>query len=314
MVNGVVTNHTYDPWGRLSTRTRGAYAASYEWRYGDKLKTVTSNFPGEAASVAYDYDGFGQRRNRSAGTDFTWWRYDLGGGTATEYNDPDTDGDIEGFSKFNVLRGIMNPLAEATVPSGQPPANATYSYLALDHLSSTRAVFSQAKAQTATMEFFPYGGRLSTSGTLPHHQFTAKPYDTGTGQYYFPYRYYSPAMARWTAADPAGTVDGPNVYGYVGSNPANNVDSLGLHQWQCDYDTSTLNRIRCAFTPHTRWDECQGCCGWDRSDCYADCDREYARQMLTCRTRWCRVRAYHDWRWCYLRCYFVGHNLRGGSL
>ena len=52
--NGVVTNHTYDPWGRLSTRTRGAYAASYEWRYGDKLKSVTSNFPGEAASVAYD--------------------------------------------------------------------------------------------------------------------------------------------------------------------------------------------------------------------------------------------------------------------
>ena len=35
-------------------------------------------------------------------------------------------------------------------------------------------------------------------------------------------------MNRWTAADPAGLIDGPNVYAYVGGNPINSVDVLGL--------------------------------------------------------------------------------------
>lgn len=43
-----------------------------------------------------------------------------------------------------------------------------------------------------------------------------------------PYRVYSLAMARWTTRDPLEIVDGPNVYGYVGENPVNGYDPLGL--------------------------------------------------------------------------------------
>ena len=182
--NGVVTNHTYDPWGRLSTRTRGAYSASYEWRYGDKLASVTSNFPGEAASVAYDYDGLGQRRNRSTGTGFTWWRWSPLGDNMLEYNDPNTNNEIEGFSKFSIMLAGFYPLAEAIVPTGQPMANATYSYLALDRATSTRAVFNQAKTQTSTMEFYPHGERLTATGTLPDHQLATKKYDADTKLYF----------------------------------------------------------------------------------------------------------------------------------
>ncbi|NLV42094.1 MAG: RHS repeat-associated core domain-containing protein, partial [Candidatus Hydrogenedentes bacterium] len=91
---------------------------------------------------------------------------------------------------------------------------------------------SQTKSQTGTMEFLPYGARHTATGTLPHHQFTAKPYDTGTGLYNYPYRHYSPAMARWTGADPAGLVNGPNVYGYTGNSPIARLDPMGL-----DWDT-----------------------------------------------------------------------------
>ncbi|NLV41571.1 MAG: RHS repeat-associated core domain-containing protein, partial [Candidatus Hydrogenedentes bacterium] len=86
---------------------------------------------------------------------------------------------------------------------------------------------SQTKSQTGTMEFLPYGARHTATGTLPHHQFTAKPYDTGTGLYYFPYRHYSPAMARWTAPDPEGLADGPNVYGYVRGRSITHNDPMG---------------------------------------------------------------------------------------
>lgn len=183
VTNSVTTTYTYDAWGRLLTRTAGTATASYAYR-GDKLKQVTSTFPGEASSVAMNYDGLGRRRNRMANgvTPITWWRYGLGWDTVAEYTDNDTDWAVEGFSRVMVSCGMMNPLAESTIASGQPPANAAYSYLALDHLSSTRGVFSQTKTQTGTMEFLPYGARhTTTSGTLPYHQFTAKPYDTGTG-------------------------------------------------------------------------------------------------------------------------------------
>lgn len=235
VTNSVTTTYTYDAWGRLLTRTAGTASASYAYR-GDKLKQVTSTFPNED-SVAMNYDGLGRRRNRMANgvTPITWWRYGLGWDTVAEYTDNDTDWAVEGFSKFNVMTDFMHPLAEATVASGQPPANAAYSYLALDHLSSTRGVFSQTKTQTGTMEFLPYGARHTATGTLPHHQFTAKPYDTGTGLYTFPFRHYSPAMARWTGADTAGLVDGPNVYGYGGSRPTSVVDADGKDWGTLDF-------------------------------------------------------------------------------
>ncbi|NLV42796.1 MAG: hypothetical protein GXY15_16415, partial [Candidatus Hydrogenedentes bacterium] len=158
MTNGTTTNYTYDAWGRLLTRTAGTASASYAYR-GDKLRKVTSTFAGEASTVDMNYDGLGRRRNRMANgvSPITWWRYGLGGATVAEYTDNDTDWAVEGFSRVMVSCGMMNPLAESTIVSGQPPANAAYSYLALDHLSSTRGVFSQTKSQTGTMEFLPYG-------------------------------------------------------------------------------------------------------------------------------------------------------------
>ncbi len=65
VTNGTTTNYAYDAWGRLLTRTAGTASASYAYR-GDKLKQVTSTFPGEASSVAMNYDGLGRRRNRMA--------------------------------------------------------------------------------------------------------------------------------------------------------------------------------------------------------------------------------------------------------
>ena len=104
-------------------------------------------------------------------------------------------------------------LAETVVTS--TPANATDSYLAQDHLGTGRFVYNQAKTQTAAFEHYPYGARYSASGTAPYREFTGKPWDPDASQYHFPYRYLGPDMSRWTSADPAGLVDGPNVYGYV---------------------------------------------------------------------------------------------------
>ncbi|WP_242487363.1 RHS repeat-associated core domain-containing protein [Pseudomonas sp. TH15] len=49
-----------------------------------------------------------------------------------------------------------------------------------------------------------------------------------SGLYYYGARYYAPWLQRWITADPAGDVDGPNLYGFVGNNPINYFDNGGF--------------------------------------------------------------------------------------
>jgi RHS repeat-associated protein len=57
---------------------------------------------------------------------------------------------------------------------------------------------------------------------------TAQRYDAGVGLYAFPFRGYSPALARFLQRDPLGYIDGPNLYEYVASMPTVATDPLGL--------------------------------------------------------------------------------------
>jgi RHS repeat-associated protein len=51
--------------------------------------------------------------------------------------------------------------------------------------------------------------------------------DLATGLYTFQHRNYSPVLGTWVEQDPAGYVDGPNMYQYVLSNPTRFVDPTG---------------------------------------------------------------------------------------
>lgn len=48
-----------------------------------------------------------------------------------------------------------------------------------------------------------------------------------TRLYYYGSRYYADWLGRWVSADPAGTVDGLNLYAFVGNNPIIHVDKTG---------------------------------------------------------------------------------------
>ncbi|WP_328590687.1 RHS repeat-associated core domain-containing protein, partial [Kosakonia quasisacchari] len=54
-----------------------------------------------------------------------------------------------------------------------------------------------------------------------------------TGLYYYGYRYYQPWVGRWLSADPAGTVDGLNLFRMVLNNPVTLYDDKG----EVAYDT-----------------------------------------------------------------------------
>jgi RHS repeat-associated protein len=226
--NGVTTTMTYDDWGRLATRDDGTHDATYGYRYGSKLYSVASDFPGEG-SVTYETGGDGKRRSRIAGASETWYNYTVGFDVVSTEND--ADGSTGALLMTNV---VVAPAAQVSATlgdlAGTTPASGTARYYAFDHLGSTRSAWSAAKAEVGKYGFDPYGGEHAHSGAAVVSlagAYTGKPWDTTAKLYHFPYRQYSSDMARWTARDPLGMVDGPNMYGYVVSNPIGYTDPDG---------------------------------------------------------------------------------------
>ncbi|MGL4213698.1 MAG: RHS repeat-associated core domain-containing protein, partial [Morganella morganii] len=82
-------------------------------------------------------------------------------------------------------------------------------------------------------EYYPFGGTaVLVAGTdsgidYKTHRYSGKERDA-TGLYYYGYRYYQPWAGRWLSSDPAGTVDGLNLYSMVRNNPVSFSDEQGL--------------------------------------------------------------------------------------
>jgi len=51
---------------------------------------------------------------------------------------------------------------------------------------------------------------------------------SASGVRYYGFRYYNPNIGRWPSRDPIAERGGVNLYGYVGNDPVNGVDALGL--------------------------------------------------------------------------------------
>ncbi|MGE4776052.1 RHS repeat-associated core domain-containing protein [Yersinia enterocolitica] len=84
-------------------------------------------------------------------------------------------------------------------------------------------------------EYYPFGGtaifaaRNTTEVKYKTVRYSGKERDA-TGLYYYGFRYYMPWLGRWLSADPAGTIDGLNLFCMVDNNPVTFHDSDGLRK------------------------------------------------------------------------------------
>jgi len=102
-----------------------------------------------------------------------------------------------------------------------------------NHLQSATLELDGSAQVISYEEYYPYGdtsyqsGRNATEVQRKRYRYTGKEKDEESGLYYHGARYYAPWLGRWTAADPSGTADGPNLYAYVRNHPTGLVDPDG---------------------------------------------------------------------------------------
>ena len=209
--NGTIS-YTYDGYGRMTGKSQGSYAATYAYRYGDKLTAVSSNFPWEG-NVTYEYGGDGKRRIRNDGT-VTKHRWN-GGWTELEQEDGTGALTMTYIGRF------------ADVPGGNPSSGA-YRYYIGDSLISTCELRGQNKSRIGSFEYSPFGETIFESGDAVSRRFAGYTLDLATKMYYLPFRYYSPSLGAWSSRDPLGIAAGANPYNYVSGRPTAGRDPLGL--------------------------------------------------------------------------------------
>jgi RHS repeat-associated protein len=113
-------------------------------------------------------------------------------------------------------------------PNSSLQASAFYNS---DANGNITCLINASNTPVATYEYDPYGNVISQSGSLADaylYRFSSKEVHPISGLVYYLYRYYDPNFQRWLNRDPIEEIGGDNLYQFVGNNPTEGVDPLGL--------------------------------------------------------------------------------------
>ena len=203
------TTFGYDPNGNLSTRVDGTLTTSYTYDPENRLVGVQ----GGSFDQTYTYDAQGRRISKATG------------GTATHYlySGPDILAEYSLWAapatRYTHGPNVDDPLLRTTATGSQ--------FYHADGLGSVLALSNPDGSTAATARYDAWGNVIASTGTIPQYGYTGREPDE-TGLLYYRARYYDPTLGRFTQRDPIGLIGGINAYAYVGGNPINRTDPLGL--------------------------------------------------------------------------------------
>jgi RHS repeat-associated protein len=107
-----------------------------------------------------------------------------------------------------------------------------------NHQGSVTEITNMSRVTVKTYTYDAYGNILSQTGPELTGGFTctARQYHSRSGLYYYRARFYDPTLGRFITQDPIGLARGINLYAYVGSDPVNWYDPLGLTEVTIEVD------------------------------------------------------------------------------
>jgi RHS repeat-associated protein len=194
---------TYDLNGNLTSDGPNTYT----WNARNQLTGMSGG-----VSASFAYDGLARRRGKTVSGTTTNFLYDgvnlvqeLAGSTPTA----------------NLLTGGVDETFTRTDSSGA-------STFLVDALGSALALADTSGVVQTQYMFDPFGATTASGAANSNAlQFTGREND-GTGLYDYRERYYSPGLQRFISEDPIGFAGGTNLYAYVGNDPTDFTDRLGL--------------------------------------------------------------------------------------
>jgi insecticidal toxin complex protein TccC len=221
----------FDANGNLQQLVRGQ---DLRWDVRNQLREVTAvkRDDGPDDSERYIYDGGGQRcrkirsaqsRNRTLIVEV---RYLPGLEIRSS-----AEGEILHVISANTGRNNVRVLHWQ---ANKPPqiANDQRRYSLNDHLGSSTLELDPEGGLISQESYYPFGG---TAWWAASNEVEAK-YKTircsgkerdASGLYYYGFRYYAPWLQRWINPDPAGDVDGLNIFMFVHNRPVSLYDDQG---------------------------------------------------------------------------------------
>jgi RHS repeat-associated protein len=220
---------TYDLNGNLTSDGTNAYT----WTARNQLATISGPVP-----ASFVYDDVGRRMRKTINSAITDVLYD-GLNPIQE---------VSGAAAASLLTGLgIDEYFVRTDPSGA-------SAFLVDALGSTVALTDAAGVVQTQYTYDPFGATVTTGAASSNpFQYTGREND-GTGLYYYRARYYHPGLARFISEDPLGNETGEvNFYVYVGDDPINYVDPLGLDKENaCTFSKRFRNNLRIIHDPIVR--------------------------------------------------------------
>ncbi|TAM93905.1 MAG: hypothetical protein EPN39_18960, partial [Chitinophagaceae bacterium] len=249
-VGAVSTNYSYDAHGNMLNLQNGIFPIA--WNFADQLQQVDLGGGGTAYYV-YDYSGQRVRKvieNRQLIKERLYFgNYEVykeeRGGTLTLERETLHILDEKQRIALVETRTQGTDAGLVFLIRYQYTNQLQTSCLEIDGDSNNPAVISYE-------EYYPFGSTAYQAGrnqtdTPKRYRYTGKERDEESGLYYHGARYYIPWLVRWTTIDPAGMMDGLNLYAYVSNNPVKLYDPGGT-----DGNTSNQEKpAKPASTPPT---------------------------------------------------------------
>jgi RHS repeat-associated protein len=200
------TSYTFNDEGETVARAEGENTTNLTWDARGRLTQAMT----ASGTVTYTYDAIGRRTSRMAGQSATNFLYD-GADVVLDY----------GSTQVDYLNGpgIDNKLRQISSTGGAL-------YFLGDHLGSTTALTNLAGGVDERFEYEPFGASAGTVRT--RYGFAGRERDENTGLIYNRARWLDPKQGRFLTEDPIGFDGGLNLYAYVGNDPTNHSDPLGL--------------------------------------------------------------------------------------
>ncbi|MBN1254276.1 MAG: VCBS repeat-containing protein [Deltaproteobacteria bacterium] len=221
-----VYNYAYDSNGNLIQETTSRH---FEWDHSNRLRVYRTQMEDAEPSIHahYLYDSGGQRLKKIV-------RHQGGKVTVTVYIDGIFEHHVvkeNEIQENNTIHVMDDQKRVAIVRVGGPLDDDTtpaVKYHLGDHLGSSNVVIDEAAEWVNREEYTPYGETSFGGYAKKRYCHSGKEQDEESGLYYYGARYYGTWLARWISCDPAGMVDGLNLFLYVLANPLRFLDPIGL--------------------------------------------------------------------------------------